>query len=65
MNIGSGLITGSILKVMDLYNLTESSLLDPLTYHRFVEASKFAFAKRSKIGDWSNPDLREEIKKVN
>ncbi len=61
---GSGSILGAILKVMDLYNLNENSRHDPLTFHRFVEACKFAYAQRSKIGDWTNPELRKSIQQV-
>jgi len=64
MTTGSGSILGAILKVMDLYNLNENSRQDPLTFHRFVEACKFAYAQRSKIGDWTNSELRESIEQV-
>lgn len=51
---GSGLILGFILNIMDEYNLTESSIDDEhivLTHQRITEAMKWAYAKRTELGD--------------
>merc|ERR1719410_2403706 len=54
---GSGVITNAIVGVMDLYNPDPMDKHNPLYWHRFVEATKFAFAKRTDMGDWSIPDI--------
>ncbi|XP_064461236.1 scoloptoxin SSD14-like isoform X2 [Ornithodoros turicata] len=53
---GSGAVLSMILNIMDGYNYTSASedlSIDDTTlmYHRFVEALKFSFAKRSYLGD--------------
>ncbi|GMR47273.1 hypothetical protein PMAYCL1PPCAC_17468, partial [Pristionchus mayeri] len=48
----SFVIVQAIVRTMArFYNGTEMSMDDPLVYHRMIEAMKFAFAQRSKLGD--------------
>jgi len=61
---GSGVITNSILAVMDLYNPDPLDRHRPLYWHRLIEATKFAFGKRTEMGDWSYPPIREHVKEI-
>jgi len=61
---GSGVITNSIVALMDLYEPVPMDKHRPLLWHRFVEACKFAFAKRTEMGDWTVPEIREQVKQV-
>jgi len=61
---GSGVITNSIVAVMDLYEPDPMDRHNPLYWHRFVEASKFAFAKRTEMGDWTYPPIRDQVKDI-
>ena len=46
----SGAIVGGTLKILDHFkpNLDE----EYLAIYRYIEATKFAFAQRTKLGDW-------------
>jgi gamma-glutamyltranspeptidase/glutathione hydrolase/leukotriene-C4 hydrolase len=52
---GSGILLGFILNILDGYNFTAESIKDTnstiLTYHRTIEAFKFAYARRTELGD--------------
>lgn len=57
---GSGLILGFILNILDEYGLTPESVNDPnivLTHHRITEAMKWAYAKRTELGDADFVDM--------
>ncbi|KAJ4439546.1 hypothetical protein ANN_07670 [Periplaneta americana] len=52
---GSGILLGFILNILDGYNFTSDSIKDinstVLTYHRIIEAFKFAYARRTELAD--------------
>jgi gamma-glutamyltranspeptidase / glutathione hydrolase / leukotriene-C4 hydrolase len=60
----SGDIITFVFNVLSGYNIEEHSIdyhkQDKLVYHRLIEAFKFAFAKRTKIGD----EMSEEVLKT-
>ncbi|ELT90575.1 hypothetical protein CAPTEDRAFT_194162 [Capitella teleta] len=60
----SGVVSNFMLKVLDGYNFGPEDVADDenkiLTYHRIAEAFKFAYAKRTHLGDedyWDVEDL--------
>jgi len=59
----SGAVLSFILGILDGYNFTPDDMSDvqskSLTYHRIAEAFKFAYAKRSKLGDAKFVDVKE------
>nr|XP_023018346.1 glutathione hydrolase 1 proenzyme-like [Leptinotarsa decemlineata] len=52
---GSGLLVGFILNILEGYSFTRNNLMSTqdtvITYHRIIEAFKYAFAKRGELGD--------------
>lgn len=64
---GSGLILGFILNILDEYGLTPESMDDEhkvLTHHRITEAMKWAYAKRTELGDMNFVDVTELSKNL-
>ncbi|XP_076080122.1 glutathione hydrolase 1 proenzyme-like [Mytilus galloprovincialis] len=63
----SGAIVQFILNILDGYNLNDKSLScqqkEIVTWHRFIEAFKFGFAKRTGLGDGDgeNEAFREKL----
>ena len=53
----SGAITGGIVKIMNEFNVKS----EKKTMHRFIEAMKFAYAKRSKLGDWNDLKIQKSV----
>ncbi|KAM7312492.1 scoloptoxin SSD14 [Ixodes scapularis] len=60
---GSGAVLAHILGIMDGYrdNATGRLADDSLTAHRFVESCKFAYAKRSQLGDSAFVDVTKLV----
>ncbi|CAG0896158.1 unnamed protein product [Cyprideis torosa] len=61
----SGALLGFILNIMDEYKLTPDSVRSEsdelLLWHRFVEALKWAYAKRTALGDPADPSIRKAV----
>ncbi|KAJ8722189.1 hypothetical protein PYW08_004591 [Mythimna loreyi] len=64
----SGAILVNILNILSGYNFSASSINSTedkiLTYHRIIEAFKFAYASRTKLGDLDFLDLSEFLSNV-
>ncbi|CAH1638310.1 unnamed protein product [Spodoptera littoralis] len=64
----SGAILVNILNILSGYNFTAASINTTedkiLTYHRIIEAFKYAYATRTKLGDSDFLDLSELIRNV-
>jgi gamma-glutamyltranspeptidase/glutathione hydrolase/leukotriene-C4 hydrolase len=60
-----GAVLDFIVGILDGYNFTEDDVSDvnrtTLTYHRIVEAFKFAYAKRSRLGDMDFINITELV----
>ncbi|XP_068085022.1 scoloptoxin SSD14 isoform X2 [Anabrus simplex] len=65
---GSGALLGFILNILSGYNFTNKSVADIdstiSTYHRMIEAFKFAFGKRTELGDPSYVNVTDLIKNL-
>ena len=60
---GSGSVLEAILGIAGLYQPSPPDLTRPAAWHRFVEACKFSFAKRTLLGDWnSDRQLGEAVR---
>ncbi|CAF4311079.1 unnamed protein product, partial [Rotaria sp. Silwood2] len=64
----SGPILTFILNILQGYDMHENDLKTPTTsslfYHRLIEAFKFAYAKRSELGDPSKINITELIRNL-
>uniref|UniRef100_T1IXD1 Gamma-glutamyltransferase n=1 Tax=Strigamia maritima TaxID=126957 RepID=T1IXD1_STRMM len=65
---GSGALMALILNILDGYQFDEDSLSSDekkvLTYHRFAEACKFAYARRTELGDDKYVDVTDLLKNL-
>jgi gamma-glutamyltranspeptidase/glutathione hydrolase/leukotriene-C4 hydrolase len=61
----SGAVLSFVLGILDGYHFTPDDIADvhkkSLTYHRIAEAFKFAYAKRSRLGDEKFIDIKDLI----
>lgn len=64
----SGCLITFILNILEGYKLYENSFKyhdeNKLIYHRIVEAFKFAFGERTKLGDVLNADVVETVREL-
>ena len=56
----SGAIVAGILKIMKEFNATDVN--EEIIMQRFIEAMKFAYAQRSKLGDWHDPKVEQSVR---
>ena len=49
---------------MDAYQPTPMDRHSAKAWHRFIEATKFGYAKRTEMGDWNFPPIREHVAKI-
>jgi len=61
---GSGAIMASILGISGGYMPSPMDKNRPLTWHRFIEACKFAYAKRTLMGDWQDKEVRTQVREL-
>ena len=61
---GSGIILAYILNIMENYNLTPKDAKDPLMYHRLIEAFKWGYAYRSRLGDPVDTNITHDVNQV-
>jgi gamma-glutamyltranspeptidase / glutathione hydrolase / leukotriene-C4 hydrolase len=65
---GSGVLIGFIMNILKGYKFNKASMDDPdekiLTHHRIIEAYKFAYGKRTEIGDTAFINIDEVVKIV-
>ena len=58
----SGAITAGILKILDQY--CHSMENEKESIHQFVEALKFSFAQRTRLGDWNDSKIKQKVNEV-
>jgi len=61
---GSGVIMSTILSLAGSYRPDPLDARRPLLWHRFTEACKYAYAKRTILGDWMDPELSAVVKEL-
>ena len=59
---GSGAVMASILGVVAEYSPGPADRENTTAWHRFVEACKYAFARRTVMGDWAYLPIQEEVR---
>lgn len=60
----SGSVMLAILAIAGKYNPLPPDLNRVTSWHRFIEACKFSYAKRTLLGDWNFGSLGESIREV-
>ena len=61
---GSGALVSAVLGIAAGYRPDPVDKYKPLFWHRFLESCKYAFAMRSRLGDWSDRSLHQDVKEV-
>jgi len=62
---GSGSVLTAILGLAGSYKPTPADRNRPMAWHRFIEACKFSFAKRTLLGDWnSDRQLGQSVRQL-
>ena len=60
---GSGVVLNFILDILKWYRITPDDD-QPLVYHRMIEAFKWGYGYRSRLGDPSDLEYRDKINEV-
>ena len=60
---GSGVVLNFILDILKWYRITPDDD-QPLVYHRMIEAFKWGYGYRSRLGDPSDLEYRDKINQV-
>ena len=60
---GSGVVLNFILDILKWYRITPNDD-QPLLYHRMIEAFKWGYGYRSRLGDPSDLEYRDTINEV-
>jgi len=61
---GSGAVVAAILGIVGQYDPQPADKRRPISWHRFIEACKFAYAKRTLLGDWNYSPVKEEVEET-
>ena len=61
---GSGSLVAAILGITSGYSPEPLDKNSPLFWHRFLESCKHAFAMRTRLGDWNNEYLGNDVREV-
>ena len=60
----SGSVMMSILGIAGSFQPRPSDINRPVTWHRWVEACKWSYARRTLLGDWSDENIRDSVIKT-
>ena len=60
----SGVITAAIIKIFDQFGFNAAQRFNSDVYIKFVEAMKWAYGQRSKLGDTNENPYESEIENV-
>lgn len=60
----SGVIMGYIMNILKYYEIAPEDGDEPVHYQRMVEAFKWAYAERSKLGDPADSDITDIVSEV-
>eukprot|EP01135_Chromosphaera_perkinsii_P003480 Nk52_evm6s245 gene=Nk52_evmTU6s245 len=60
----SGGVLIDILNILEGYNFSPNDTKNATTYHRIIEAFKFAYAKRTSLGDPKFTDIEKLVKQM-
>ncbi len=61
---GSGPVLALILNILENYDFLPGADLDPVFYHRLVEAYKWAYGAKTHLGDPADPEITDYINAV-
>ncbi len=61
---GSGSILAYILNILQHYKISPGDDRYPVLYHRIIEAFKWAYAVRTKLGDPADEEITDMVNEV-